>query len=103
MKFYSSIFFFVFYCSVLQAQTDGFAEFEMNELGIKKYQPTWEMGSGDSLFIEVSNGQKYLLHTIRAGQTLYSIKKFYAIDLSDIYYSNPNISSTNDLKIGEQY
>jgi LysM repeat protein len=101
MKFYYSIFFFLFSCSILQAQTDGFAEFEMNQLGIKKYQTTSPLSSTDHLFVEISNGQKYLLHTIRAGQTLYSIKKFYAIDLSDIYYSNPNISNTNDLKIGE--
>jgi LysM repeat protein len=101
MKFYSSILFFIFSCFILQAQTDGFAEFEMNQLGIKKYQPTNDLSSTDHLFIEISNGQKYLLHTIRAGQTLYSIKKFYAIDLSDIYYSNPNISNTNDLKVGE--
>lgn len=102
MKFYCCIFFFIVSYTMLQAQTDGFAEFEMDQLGIKKYQPTWELNSADSLFVEVSNGQKYLLHTIRAGQTLYSIKKFYAIDLSDIYYSNPNISNTNDLKVGEQ-
>lgn len=102
MKFYYSIFFFIFFYSTTQAQTDGFAEFKMDQLGIKKYEPSWEWTSNDSLFVEVSNGQKYLLHTIRTGQTLYSIKKFYGIDLSDIYYSNPNISNTNDLKVGEQ-
>ena len=48
---------------MLQAQTNGFAEFKMDELGIKKYQPTWKMSSEDSLFVEISNGQKYLLHT----------------------------------------
>ncbi|WMX17219.1 LysM peptidoglycan-binding domain-containing protein [Aureispira sp. CCB-E] len=101
-KFYFNVFFFVFCSFLLQAQTDGFAEFEMDQLGIKKYQPNWTIGATDSLFVEISNGQKYLLHTIRAGQTLYSIKKFYGVDLSDIYYSNPNISNTNDLKVGEK-
>lgn len=101
MKFYHCLFFLIFSYSILQAQTNGFAEFEMNELGVKNYQPTSDLSSIDHLFIEISNGQKYLLHTIQAGQTLYSIKKFYAIDLSDIYYSNPNISNTNDLKVGE--
>lgn len=102
MKFYYSIFFLIFFYSMIEAQTDGFAEFEMNQLGIKAYKPSWAFSSNDSLFVEVSNGQKYLLHTIRTGQTLYSIKKFYGIDLSDIYYSNPNISNTNDLKVGEK-
>lgn len=102
MKFYCCIFLFIFSYALLQAQTDGFAEFKMEQLGIKKYQPTWKMSSEDSLFIEILNGQKYLLHTIRTGQTLYSIKKFYAVDLSDIYYSNPNIKGANDLKVGAQ-
>lgn len=101
MKFYCSILFFIFITTIINAQNDGFAEFKMDQLGVQKYQPTWKPASTDSLYVEVQNGQKYLLHTIRSGQTLYSIKKFYAIDLSDIYYSNPNLE-TNGLKVGQK-
>lgn len=55
----------------------------------------------DSLLVEVINGQKYLLHTVRPGHTLFAIKSFYGIDLRDVYYSNSNVN-TNDLKVGQQ-
>lgn len=102
MKLFKSIFFLFLFCSMAEAQTDGFAEFKMDQLGIQAYKPSWEWNNQtDSLYVEVQNGQKYLLHTIQSGQTLYSIKKFYAVDLSDIYYSNPSLE-TNGLKIGQK-
>lgn len=101
MKFYCSIFFVLVFNAFLIAQNDGFAEFKMDQLGIQAYKPTWKLNHADSLYVEVQNGQKYLLHTITLGQTLYSIKKFYAVDLSDLYYSNPNLE-TNGLKVGQK-
>ncbi len=99
----------VFYCvlccgllanNLAWSQRGGFAEFEMNQLGLRA-NPSASYGQGqDSLYVEVRSGQKYLLHKIRAGQTLYSIKKFYAVDLSDLYYSNPNLEA-NGLTIGQ--
>ena len=55
---------------------------------------------GDSLFVDVQNGHKYLMHNLKAGQTLYSIKKFYSVDITDLYFNNSNLK-TNDLKIGQ--
>lgn len=88
----------------VQGQNDGFKEFKIDEIYPSTptpYKPSWNLTQSDSLFIEVSNGQKYLVHTIRGGQTLYSIKKFYAVDLSDLYYSNPHLE-TNGLKVGQK-
>jgi len=65
------------------------------------YQVQWQWNDQDSLFVKVQSGQKYLTHIVRPQQTLYSIKKFYGIDFSDIYYSNPGVE-TNDLKIGQK-
>lgn len=45
----------------------------------------------DSLFVEVVRQQCYLLHPLQQGQTLYSIKQFYGIELSDLYYFNNNL------------
>ncbi len=59
------------------------------------------LASGDSLFVIIENEQKYLVHTIKPGQTLYSLKKFYGLDFSDIYYSNPGVE-TNGLKVGQK-
>ncbi|BDS12267.1 LysM peptidoglycan-binding domain-containing protein [Aureispira anguillae] len=101
MKVYYSLFFLFLFQATMDAQTDGFAEFSMDQLGIQAYQPKEQVKTADSLYVQVENGQKYLLHTIHPGQTLYAIKKFYGIDLSDIYYSNPNLE-TNGLKIGQK-
>lgn len=85
----------------MRAQRNGFAEFEMHQLGLKE-QPTRPSAMPtDSLYVEVWSGQKYLSHKIKAGQTLYSIKRFYAVDLSDLYYCNPNLEA-NGLSVGQR-
>ena len=93
-----------------QFDTNGFAEFKMDQIGTKKTNKTTtttaidyhkHMEEHDSVFMLIENGQKYLLHTVEAGQTVYSIKKFYGIDFSDIYYSNPSLK-INAMKIGQQ-
>lgn len=105
MKFYCSLVFLVFFCGMVYAQNDGFAEFKMEHLGgttvPTPYKPAWQLNRTDSLFVLVQNGQKYLLHTVQPKQTLYSIKKFYAVDLSDLYYCNANLE-TNGLKVGQK-
>jgi LysM repeat protein len=85
---------------VVWSQRGGFAEFEMDQLGLRQ-QTVPSIGGQDSLFVEVWSGQKYLSHKIQPGQTLYSIKKFYAVDLSDLYYSNPNLEA-NGLAVGQR-
>lgn len=54
----------------------------------------------DSLFIEIVNGQRYLRHQLKQGQTLYSICKFYAVKPSELYFNNPSLE-VNNLRIGQ--
>lgn len=54
----------------------------------------------DSLFVEHHSGNFYLRHKIKKGQTLYSLKKFYNIDIPQINFCNPGIDF-NDLAIGQ--
>lgn len=94
---------------VLLAQFDdnGFAEFKMDQISgtkIEKKQSVYSnkrLINNDSIFVLVENGQKYLQHTVKAGETVYAIKKFYGIDFTDIYYSNPSLE-INDMKIGQK-
>lgn len=100
------VFFYVLCCSLLAndllwGQRGGFAEFEMDQLGLRTQPSIPQLGRADSLYIEVWSGQKYLSHKIKPGQTLYSIKRFYAVDLSDLYYSNPNLEA-NGLSVGQR-
>ena len=80
----------------------GFAEFEMDQLGVRQpNNSSPQVMTTDSLYVEVWSGQKYLSHKIQPGQTLYSIKRFYAVDLSDLYYCNPNLEA-NGLAVGQR-
>jgi LysM repeat protein len=45
----------------------------------------------DSVFVVVAGESKYLQHKVKKGETVYSIKKFYNIELSQLYHSNPDI------------
>lgn len=86
--------------TLLQGQDRGnFAEFEMDQLSIRSSRST-ALGATDSLYVEVIGGQKYLRHKIQPGQTLYSIKRFYAVDLTDLYASNSGLEA-NGLSVGE--
>ncbi len=53
--------------------------------------------------IETSNGKKYYIHTVEAGQTLFSIAKAYSLEVSDIVLENAEakdgIKPGQDLKI----
>lgn len=99
--------FFIFFVIITQVaiaqntKTKGFVEFKMEDLAIKKTKSPSDWVQKDSLFIIMSNGQQYIVHSIEANQTLFSIKNFYAVDLSDLYYSNPGLEA-NGLKIGQK-
>lgn len=51
-------------------------------------KPVSLLAETDSLFIEIVRQQRYLLHPLQQGQTLYAVKQFYGIELSDLYYFN---------------
>ncbi len=44
----------------------------------------------DTVFLHIDAGGKWFPHTIRPGQTLYSIAQFYGISLNELYQYNPN-------------
>jgi|JI6StandDraft_1071083.scaffolds.fasta_scaffold00864_19 LysM repeat protein len=49
--------------------------------------------------VRVVNGDKYIVHTVAAGQTLYGISKHYAVDLPDLTKANPG--ATTGLSVGQ--
>lgn len=102
MKYILFIFLSFFWCNInAQFNNNGFTEFKMSQIESTKKVKKRVIPIKDSLFIAVSNGQKYLLHTVGKGQTVYAIKKFYGVDFSDIYYSNPQLK-IRGLKIGQK-
>ncbi|HEV7230374.1 MAG TPA: LysM peptidoglycan-binding domain-containing protein [Bacteroidia bacterium] len=46
-----------------------------------------------SLRIEKIDGKKYYIHTVAAGQTLFSIAKAYSLEVADVVKENPSASS----------
>lgn len=57
----------------------------------------------DSVFMYANEGGvKYVQHPIKKGQTLYSISKFYALSVDEIYYYNPQLGNTPTLEVGQR-
>ena len=52
--------------------------------------------------IQTRNGKQFYVHTVRKGQTLYSIAKAYNVGLDEIYFANPetNRASVSARKYG---
>ncbi len=50
--------------------------------------------------IQTRDGKKYYVHTVRKGQTLYSIAKAYHVGLDEIYYANPE--TRQGIRIGQK-
>lgn len=56
----------------------------------------------DSLYVEISGyNQRFLIHHLKPGQTLYGLSKYYSISTGDLTYYNPEITNGNDLKVGQ--
>ncbi len=57
---------------------------------VQQVKGTGALLSGrDSVLITVENGQKYLHHIAKPGQTLFSIAQFYGLSLQELYSLNP--------------
>jgi LysM domain len=54
----------------------------------------------DSLFIRVENEQKFIIHKVKTAESPNVIKKFYGIELGDLYYCNPDLAG-GTLKAGQ--
>ena len=55
--------------------------------------------TGRSHSIVYINGAKYYVHTVKAGETLYSLSKIYGVDLESITKHNP--SAIDGLKLDQ--
>lgn len=80
MKKYLLLFFINFYLSF-----SGFAVFSPNL---------------DSIGTIIEGGEKYILHEVESGETLYAISRIYGVDVQSIKDANNN--STTSLKIGQK-
>lgn len=47
----------------------------------------------DSIEVIVQGSNKFLLHEVKPKQTLYSIAKYYGLEVSDLMYYNPTLKS----------
>lgn len=56
----------------------------------------------DTLLLSVDNGRKYVYHTVKQRQTLFSLAKFYSISLEELFAVNPALSANPALRIGQQ-
>jgi|AntRauTorckE5430_2_1112549.scaffolds.fasta_scaffold05497_2 LysM repeat protein len=54
----------------------------------------------DSIEVTVEYGTKFLRHTVKKGQTLYSISKYYGLDAGDMTYYNSTLVS--GMKLGQK-
>jgi len=50
--------------------------------------------------IQTRNGKQFYVHTVRKGQTLYSIAKAYQVGLDEIYFANPD--TKQGIRIGQK-
>ncbi len=63
--------------------------------------PTVFLTPQDTVFLSLRGGEKVLIHSIRAGQSLYAIAQFYGISLKELYDYNPGFRNRN-YQVGEQ-
>ncbi len=54
----------------------------------------------DSLFLTVSNGKKFVAHTVKAKQTMFSIGRYYSLSLEELYEHNPQFRTDPTLRTG---
>ena len=55
----------------------------------------------DSVFLTVDeNNQKIIIHRLEEHQTMYSLAKFYGLELVELLYYNPELEKANDIPIG---
>lgn len=54
----------------------------------------------DTLLLTVADGKKFVHHSVRPKQTLFSLAKFYALGLEELYEYNPQFQDDPNLQIG---
>ncbi|MCC7245174.1 MAG: LysM peptidoglycan-binding domain-containing protein [Saprospiraceae bacterium] len=67
---------------------------------VAKEQTTTLLGPKDTLQLSIVNGKKFALHPVKAGHTLFSIAKYYALGLDELFELNPQLAKDPTLRIG---
>jgi LysM domain len=57
--------------------------------------------SRDTLYLSVEDGKKIIWHRVRSKQTLFSLSKFYALSLEELYEYNPEFETDPVLRVDE--
>jgi LysM repeat protein len=68
----------------------------------QKDQPTPLLTSKDSLLLTVEAGKKFIHHPIKPKQTLFSISKYYNIDLDELFEYNLSFRDDPSLRVGDR-
>lgn len=63
-------------------------------------KPLILLGPRDSLLLVVSEGKKFVLHPVKAKHTLFSIARYYALSLEQLYEYNPEFRTDPTLRVG---
>jgi LysM repeat protein len=58
--------------------------------------------SRDSLWLTVTNGQKFVYHPVKARQTLFSLARFYGLSLEELYEHNAVFRTDPMLRVGQR-
>lgn len=62
----------------------------------------WLLNPRDSLLLVVEDGKKFILHPVKAKQTLFSIGRYYNIGLDELTEINPSLKEDPTLKAGSR-
>jgi LysM repeat protein len=65
-------------------------------------EPLWLLSSRDSVLLFVEKGHKYVQHTVKPKQTLFSIARYYNLGLEELLDQNPSLKNDPSLRIGAQ-
>lgn len=64
-------------------------------------QVAFSLNYRDSLLLTVENGRKIIHHTVKPRQTLFSISRFYSMDLEELYENNAFLRTNPTLRVGD--
>lgn len=65
-------------------------------------KPSPLLGPKDSLLLTVEEGKKFIHHSIKSKQTLFSISRYYSIGLEELFEHNPGFRDDPTLRVGSK-
>lgn len=73
------------------------------QLGISQDDgPIWLLGPRDSLLLKVEDSKKFVLHTVKAKHTLFSIARYYNLSVEELLEYNSSLKTEPTLRIGSK-